>query len=92
LGYLVLALLIGFVLFIASAWLDKWTYQRKRNRRHDIEWDNIRSKWLLEGDIERVTTQEHRVIDSVDRIDTAVLGDPYGQFYDYQEELRRDAS
>jgi lipopolysaccharide export LptBFGC system permease protein LptF len=92
LGYLVLALLIGIVLFIASAWLDKWSYQRKKNRRHDIEWDNVRSKWLLEGDIQRARTDEYRVIDSVDRIDTAELGNIPEQVYNYQEELRRDAS
>jgi uncharacterized membrane protein len=32
LGYLVLALLIGIVLFIASAWLDKWSYPTSENR------------------------------------------------------------
>jgi hypothetical protein len=32
------------------------------------------------------------VIDSVDRIDTAELGNIPEQVYNYQEELRRDAS
>jgi hypothetical protein len=67
LGYLVLALLIGIVLFIASAWLDKWSYQRKKSRRHDDEWARVRSKWLLEGDIQRARTDEYagRLIRSI---------------------------
>jgi hypothetical protein len=92
LGYLVLALLLAFVCWIIGVWLDKWRYQRRRKRRHDEEWDRIRSKWLLEGDFERVRTNEYQVIDTADRIDTAVLGDPIGHIYDYEEELRRDAS
>jgi hypothetical protein len=98
LGYLVLALLIGIVLFIASAWLDKWSYQRKKSRRHDDEWARVRSKWLLEGDFERVRTNEQFAVDFHDRLQTDVMEFPIIQdlthqdVYNYLEESHRDAS
>lgn len=92
LGYMVLAGLLSFVAWILGVWLDKWKYERRKKRRHDAEWDDIRSVWLRYMDVERTDTAEQRVIDSTDRIDTAVLGITPEDIYDYEKELRRDAS
>lgn len=92
-GYIVLTLLIVGVLFLATLWHEKYRYQRYRKRKNDIEWDNVRSKWLDEYiPIQRVQTVDETVVSSVDRIDTAVLDDVVEQIYDYQEDLYRDVS
>lgn len=94
LGYIFLALLMLFIVWIAGVWFDKWSYQRRRSRRNDLEWDRIRSKWLNEDiSLQRIRTAEHRVIDSADRIDTNVLDIPdEDRVYDYMEDIRSEAS
>lgn len=85
-GYIVIALLITGALFLATLWHEKYRYQRRRKRKNDIEWDNVRSKWLDEYiPVQRVQTV-------VDRIDTAVLDDVVEKIYDYEEELYREVS
>lgn len=93
LGYIVLILLLSFVVWVLGVWFDKWRYQRRRRRRHDREWDRIRAQWLA-GDISIQPAQpaDQRVIDTVDRIDTAVLDFTPEDIYDYEKELRHDAS
>jgi hypothetical protein len=60
LGYFVLALFVLFVSWLVGVWLDKWQYKKRRDRQHDIEWDNIRSKWLDNYvPIERRPTNHH---------------------------------
>lgn len=46
LGYLVLIFLVSGTIWIIGVWHDSWAYKRRRKRRHDMEWDLIRSKWL----------------------------------------------
>jgi hypothetical protein len=98
LGYMVLALLVSFVCWVIGVWHDKWKYERRRKRRHDIEWDNLRSAWLRNMDFERVDTAEQQVVDFHDRLDTAVMEFPvleeltHEQVYDYMEDSQRDVS
>lgn len=92
-GYIVIALLLAGVIFLAILWHEKYRYHRRRKRKNDIEWDNVRSKWLDERiPIQRVRTVEQEVVSSVDRIDTAVLGFQAEDIYDYERELHRDVS
>jgi hypothetical protein len=90
-GYLVLTLLIAGVIFLAILWYEKWRYKLRRQRKHDIDWDRIREKWLLEKPLDRPTTRPQRLVNS-DRVDTDVLDFTSDQLYNYQEDRYRDAS
>jgi IS4 transposase len=92
LGYISLAFIVGFASWIISIWLEKWKYKRRRARKNDAEWDQIRSAWLRSMDVERINTVEQRVIDSTDRTETAVLGITPEDIYDYEKEWHRDVS
>lgn len=92
LGYISLALIIGFVGWIAMVWHEKWRYNRRRKRRQDAEWDRVRSAWLRQVQLERIDTVEQRVVDSTDRTRTAQLNFTPEDIYNYEEDFRRDAS
>lgn len=89
LGYIFLVLILAAILYFASFFLANWKYKMNRKRRQDKEWDNIRSKWLLEGPIEPRRKVDH---EPYNRIDTDVLDVTVDQIYDYQKEQYRDAS
>jgi hypothetical protein len=92
LGYICLAFLFCFAIWIIGIWLEKWKYKRRRQRKNDAEWDLVRSSWLRTMEGERINTVEQRVIDSTDRTHTAVLGFAPEDIYNYEEEYRRDVS
>jgi hypothetical protein len=92
LGYICLAFLFCFAVWIIGVWLEKWKYKRRRQRKNDADWDRIRSAWLQDMEVQRVNTVEQRVVDSTDRTATAVLGFAPEDIYNYEEEYRRDVS
>lgn len=83
LGYLVLTLLVGGVGWFLSVRHDAWKYKRRRQRQHDIDWDNLRSAWIFDMHQDRVETKEQHTIA---RVDTDVLNYTVEQIYDYQKE------
>lgn len=73
-GFIVLAMFLATFICMAGVWYDNWSYKRARQRKHDVEWDNVRSKWLdehitVERKSHRTDTLEHPVTRQ-DQIDT----------------------
>lgn len=91
LGYLVLlSLLAGLIWFFAIRY-EAWRYKRRRARKHDIDWDNLRSAWIFDLQQSRIDTAETPIINS-NRVDTDVLDFTVEQIYDYQKEYRNDVA
>lgn len=91
LGYLVLFLLLAGLTWLISIRLEAWRYRLKRARRHDLEWDNLRSAWIFDQQQDRTDTVEAPVIDP-SRVNTDVLDFTVEQIYDYQKEHRNDVA
>lgn len=96
LGYILLALLLAAVFWMAGNWTENVHYRRQRKRRHDREWDEIRAAWLDEmhdirpGEVydlsDRIETRPQSIIDSIDRLDTDVMDQTFDQIVNYQKE------
>lgn len=99
LGYILLMMFLAGAFWMAGNWAEGWRYKRARKRRHDHEWDEVRSVWLDEMQYEphhaevydmsdRIETLEHPkiIVDSVDRIDTDVMDYTINQIVNYQKE------
>lgn len=100
LGYILFAVLFTGLCWLVGVWYNEWSYRRARRRKHDIQWDNIRSAWLLDmqnrkADVhditDRIDTDEYprTVVDSVDRINTDVMEMTLEQIVNYQREYRQ---
>lgn len=97
LGYILLVLFVSAAVWMGRNWADNWRYKRRRKRMHDIQWDNVRSAWLLDmhtrpADVhditDRIDTLEHpqTIVGSIDRINTDVMDYTINQIVDYQKE------
>lgn len=78
--FVILAVLIwGSVLClkVMATWYDNWRYTRRRKRKDEQEWSDIRSAWLREKmGMHRTDTMEAEAVAALaDRKDTDVFPD-----------------
>lgn len=94
LGYLVLFLLLAGIVWFVRVRLEAWRYKRYRARKHDLEWDNLRSAWIfdLHQDVVDTGEVEEQTPYNLGRVDTDVLDFTVDQIYDYQKEHRNDVA
>lgn len=81
LGYIVLALWIMFVIWVANVLTREVRYDLKKKRHDEKEWDNIRSRWILDMPNDERYTVDH---------DTDIIGFTVDDIYDYHKEFGND--
>lgn len=91
LGYILLALMLLVLTWLIGTWLEEWHYKKSRIRHHDVEWDNVRSKWLLEMEVQQADTFEQPLVES-NRKTTDVLDFTPEDIINYSKENHRDGS
>lgn len=91
LGFILLAFLIVVGIWLLQNVHDSWLYKRRRKRKHEMEWDNLRSAWLdqyIHIDRKRplrADTVEMRAVNP-DRVNTDIMNHTLEQIETYQRE------
>lgn len=105
-GFIVLTLLLAGFFWLVGVWHNAWKYKQRRKRKHDIEWDNVRSKWLDEhipiqryrtDTVEQAAIRQDQLDTTEltinpDRLNTDIMDLTIEQIVTYQKEHDHDAS
>lgn len=90
-GFIVMAFLIMVGVWLLQGAHESWAYKRSRKRKHEMEWDNIRSAWIDQyipiqrKQPSRADTLEMYAV-SPDQVNTDIMNHTLEQIESYQRE------
>ncbi len=92
LGYIVLTLLLAGFFWLVSVKHEAWRYKRYRQRKHDLEWDELRAMWRHNVNYGVRTDTVEQPLANPDRVNTDVLDFTPEDIINYQGDQSHGAS